>query len=363
MEDLLDNAPCGFLTTDDAGVVLQVNTTLCRMLELQPNQLQGRLLSELLTPGARIFHATHVIPLVRMQGEVQEVMLGLLNGRGEELPVLCSATRRDRDQWVMDYVFLTARERRDFEDELVEARRKAETAVDARERFLATVSHELRTPLNAVIGFADLLHSGYSGTLTDEQSQQAGYILDAGRYLGTLVEDILGFTHMGSALPQLHPARVPVQRLMERAERLMAAELVRKDIRFEGDAVEQEIAVWADPDRAQQILVNLLGNGIKFTDAGGIVRWECAVRGSRVDLRVTDSGPGIAADDQRRIFQPFVQVGRDRPGSSYRGLGLGLAISRELALAMEGEITVRSKPGSGSTFTLTLPLAPPAAQE
>ena len=362
MDGLLDNAPCGFLTTDDAGVVLQVNATLCRMLELQPDQLQGRLLSELLSPGARVFHATHVIPLTRLQGEVQEVLLGLLNGRGEELPVLCSAARRQSDQWVLDYVFLTARDRRDFEDELVEARRRAETAVEARERFLATVSHELRTPLNAVIGFADLLDSGHSGTLTEEQAQQVGYILDAGRYLGTLVEDILGFTQMGSGLPELHPARVPVGRLMERIERLMATELSRQGMQFEVHGAEQEIAVWADPDRAQQILVNLLGNAIKFTDAGGHVRCECVARGSWVDLQVTDSGPGIAVDDQQRIFKPFVQIGRDGLRASYRGLGLGLAISRELALAMEGELTVRSEPGRGSTFTLTLPLAGPPAQ-
>ncbi len=356
MDPVLDNAPCGFLTTDDEGVVLAANATLGRLLGVHPQALTGRRMHDLLSPGARIFHATHLLPLARMQGQVQEMLLGLQDGDDGEVPVLCSASRVQRNAvWVVDYVFMPARERRRFENELMEARRRAEAAVEARERFLATVSHEFRTPLNAIIGFADLLHSGYSGPLTSEQTQQVGYVLDAGRYLGTLVEDILGFTRMGGTPPELYPETLLLHDVIARSERLVRGEIRRKGIRFEGDGGCDTVTIHADPNRTQQILVNLLSNAVKFTDPAGRVWWSCTVRDNYVDIHISDSGKGIAFEDQQRIFEAFVQLGREEMRSSHRGVGLGLAISRELALAMEGDLRVESAPGNGSTFTLTLP--------
>ncbi|WP_290633137.1 histidine kinase dimerization/phospho-acceptor domain-containing protein, partial [Aquisalimonas sp.] len=197
MDGLLDNVPCGIARLDASDVVVVANTTLAEMLgHGSTDALIGQPLTAFMDPASRVFHQTHTRPLLRLQGAVNEVYLRLLSATGEPVPVIVNARRGAGD--VVDYAILAAPLRSDYENELLQARRDAEEASRAKERFLSTMSHEFRTPLNAIIGFSDLLGAGHAGEVNTEQKAQLGYIHEAGRYLNTLVNDILGYTRMGT---------------------------------------------------------------------------------------------------------------------------------------------------------------------
>ncbi|SEO72554.1 PAS domain-containing sensor histidine kinase [Aquisalimonas asiatica] len=354
----LDNVPCGIAHLDAGDVVLGANATLARMLGCDgPDRLMGQRLTAFMDAPSRIFHQTHMRPLLKLQGSVSEVYLRLLSTTGEPVPVILNARRRAGEEDVVDYAILAAPMRSDYESELVQARREAEEAARAKERFLSTMSHEFRTPLNAIIGFSDLLRAGHAGEINAEQKAQLGYIHEAGRYLNTLVNDILGYTRMGTTELAINLTRLPVATALERVEALVGQEFDRCGVNYRREDGPAGVCVTADPDRIQQILINVLANAAKFTPPGGVVtvRWE--ERGRQVLIHVADTGPGIPAADRGRIFQPFTQLDNDDNAVRRRGVGLGLAISRELAQAMEGDLTVVSEEGDGSTFTLSLPLA------
>lgn len=356
---LLDNVPCGIARLDARGVIITANDTLVEMLRCSRREdLVGQVFTAFMDAPSRIFHQTHTQPLLKIQGAVKEVYLRLVTTGGEIVPVIVNAqSRRVDDQTVVDCAILAAPLRSDYENQLVRARREAEEAARTKERFLSTMSHEFRTPLNAIIGFSDLLRGGHAGEVNAEQVAQLGYIHDAGRYLNTLVNDILGYTRMGVTDLAINLGSLPVTTMLERVEALVGQELADGGVTYHRDDSAAGLHVMADPDRMQQILINLLGNAAKFTPPGGDVRVRCEIAGRRVLIHVIDTGPGIPEADRSRIFQPFTQLNREDNAVRRRGVGLGLAISRELALAMEGDLTVASKEGEGSKFTLSLPLA------
>ena len=261
------------------------------------------------------------------------------------------------------------------------ARAVAEQANAAKSEFLATMSHELRTPLNAVLGYADLLGvEDIAGPLSGAQRGYVDRVTTSARHLLGLIDEVLDLAKVeaGQMTVALQPTAV-------RAELLAAAALVRPQAEARGLALtveappEAEWRVVADPDRLRQVLVNLLGNAVKFTEPGGRVMLRAelapvddgrpgtarppALAGARpaARLTVTDTGAGIPADRLEAIFEPFVQVEPDTRSVYARrhgGTGLGLAIGRRLARLMGGDLTAESTPGVGSQFTLWLPLAP-----
>jgi signal transduction histidine kinase len=262
-------------------------------------------------------------------------------------------------------VDITDRKTAELEREalLQAARGDAETASELKSRFVATMSHEIRTPINAVLGYADLLELGVSGSLNDAQREQVRRILRSGRHLLALVNDALDMAKIEAG--EMHVARAPVdvrslcRGVLELTEPLFAARSVTPT-----DATEdlKGVTVWGDEDRIRQIVVNLLTNACKFTlpRCAVTVRWSASHRppagmasewtGRWLGIEVVDTGPGIAPEMHERIFSPFVQ---DAAGVG-QGTGLGLAISRTLARLMGGEVTLESTPGEGSCFTLWL---------
>ncbi len=242
------------------------------------------------------------------------------------------------------------------------ARAAAETANEAKSQFLSTMSHELRTPLNAIQGYAELLSLGIRGPVTDEQQADFGRIRRATHHLMGLITDILNFARLDAGQVEYRIGDVRLAGVIADLESLVGPQLAAKGLRYGHDGCgpdtpETPHVVRADPERLRQVLLNLLTNAVKFTDAGGRVAVACdddAAAGV-VRIRVSDTGRGIAADQLERVFEPFVQVDRHRTHESQQGVGLGLAISRELARAMGGELAAESTEGVGSTFTLTLP--------
>ena len=259
------------------------------------------------------------------------------------------------------------------------ARAAAEEALAAEERanaakseFLSTMSHEIRTPINAIIGYAELLELGIAGPTTPEQQAQLARIRVSGRHLLGLVSEVLD-------LSRLEAGRLELAREVGRAgdEADAALALLRPQAAEKGVFLDDACGGMraarysGDPQRVRQILVNLVSNAIKFTEAGGRVSVACEVSRSASDeaeltgngpwigLHVEDTGIGMGEEELRRIFQPFTQA-RSGLTRTQGGVGLGLTISRRLARLMGGDLTVRSEPGKGSCFTLWLP-APESA--
>ncbi|HYW13539.1 MAG TPA: ATP-binding protein [Longimicrobium sp.] len=236
------------------------------------------------------------------------------------------------------------------------ARAEAEAANRTKADFLASMSHELRTPLNAIGGYVELLDLGIHGPLTEAQRGAMARITANQRHLLTLINDILSFARLEAGRMQFDVEVLAAQEVIAGVESLVAPQAEARGVAYTSEPCDPGLCFRGDTERVRQILLNLVGNAVKFTQAGGWVVLSCAADDAWVELRVRDNGMGIPPEEQERIFDPFQQVGR-RLSQPQEGVGLGLAISRDLARGMAGDLTVQSAPGEGSVFTLRLPRA------
>ena len=248
---------------------------------------------------------------------------------------------------------------KDAELALRAAKEQSETANRAKSDFLASMSHELRTPLNAIGGYTDLLLLGIRGPITPAQAEDLSRIQRSQQHLLGLINDVLNVVRLDSGQIHYSLRDFPVTAAMTRVEELILPQLQAKGLAYMHVPCDASLLVRADEEKLRQILVNLLTNATKFTEAGRIDFWcdpSTAADDETVRIHVRDTGSGIPAHLLETIFEPFVQVGRklNRPSE---GVGLGLAISRDLARGMHGDLDVVSTEGVGSTFTLTLPRA------
>lgn len=234
-----------------------------------------------------------------------------------------------------------------------EARGIAEKANEAKSTFLASMSHDLRTPLNAIAGYTDLLEMGLRGPVTAEQGVDLARIKRSSQHLMALINDILNFAKLEVGHEDVRSSAVEVAPVIAELEDLILPQLSTAGLLFE--IGQTSAVVDTDPEKLRQLLLNLLSNAIKFTPPPGRVGVDVEHTDGVVHIVVWDTGVGIALDEQARIFEPFVQLGRGSTSPGPGGVGLGLAISRHLARVLHGDLTVESSPGQGSRFVLTLP--------
>jgi PAS domain S-box-containing protein len=230
---------------------------------------------------------------------------------------------------------------------------ESDTANRAKSEFLMAMSHELRTPLNAIGGYAELLALGLGGGVTERQREYLGRIRRSQQHLMALINDILNYSRIEGGQIKYEVTEISLASVIDTIVPMIEPQAEAKDLRVTRQTVGDVIAC-ADRAKVEQILINLLSNSVKYTDAGGHIDVSYALVDRRAQICVTDSGIGIPRDKLGAIFEPFVQVGRSltRPTE---GTGLGLAISRDLARAMGGDLTAESSIGQGAVFTLTLP--------
>jgi len=260
-------------------------------------------------------------------------------------------------------VYRVARMRRDHEARqrllieesrlLQQARDAAESASSAKSRFLAHMSHELRTPLNAILGYAQILRAG---ELSDRQNVAARTIQQSGEHLLSLIGDVLDVSRIEAGKLHLAPRPIEPRAIVRAVADMIAVRAQEKGLAFRWEVASNvPHCVMVDDKCLRQVLLNLLGNAVKFTSAGEVALTVGLSGGddpSRLRFEVRDTGPGIAADQLERIFEPFEQA--DGQAHHPGGTGLGLTISRRIVASMEGELTVHSAPGAGSLFSFEI---------
>ena len=244
-------------------------------------------------------------------------------------------------------------------DELRRLYEELETVSRHKSEFLANMSHELRTPLNAIIGFSELLQEQHFGTLNE---RQRGYVEDvrgAGHDLLALINDILDLSKVEAGRMELELTDVSLRATLESGLTMHSEQAARDGVSLGLRLEPEEIAVRADERKIRQVVFNLLSNAVKLTPPGGRVDVLALLTPDGVEVAVSDTGPGIAAEDQGVIFEEFRQA-RSSSGRHPEGTGLGLPLARKLIELHGGRLWVESAPGEGSTFRFTLPLQPVA---
>ena len=228
-----------------------------------------------------------------------------------------------------------------------------ETASRHKSDFLATMSHELRTPLNAIIGFSEVLHEQMFGELNERQLAYVEDVLEAGKHLLSLINDVLDLAKIEAGRMELEPSRIALPELLRSTVSMYSERASRNGIALALTTEPAEIEIAADERRLRQIVFNLLSNAVKFTPADGRVDISARLDDGYVEIAVADTGPGIAPEDREAIFEEFEQAA---DGKQAEGTGLGLPLSRKLVELHGGRLWVESERGKGSTFRFTLPV-------
>jgi PAS domain S-box-containing protein len=359
---LTETASDGIVTIDESMAILFSNDALGRMLGYETDELVGRSIQELIAGPFRESYRQSLRELIR-QGEATgprpRSELVMLHRDGGEITVeaACGVHRAEAG-YVFSWFLRDIRERKRNEALLVEARETALAASRAKSDFLANMSHEIRTPMNGVVGMATLL---LDTTLSPEQREYAESVRESAHSLMTIINDVLDFSKIEAGMLRIDPQPFNLRHTIDRVVALLAPSVRDKGVElaahYTGDI---PVEVVGDAGRVRQVLVNLIGNALKFT-AKGYVHVEVfsdppAAGFARVQIAVTDTGIGIPANKLESIFEEFVQ-GESSTTRRFGGTGLGLSISRRLVQLMGGTIAVTSEVNHGSTFTIELPLA------
>ena len=359
--DLFSLAPCGLVVTTKEGEILRANPAFGRWVGARG--AVGQTLQGTFSIGSRIFYETHVAPLVRLQGQVEEAAVDLLREDGGKLPTLLNI-RMEAEQQIV--VVFPATERRRYEAELLSAERQArqsalelsraqmaaEAANAAKSLFLANMCHELRTPMNGVLGFAALLRDTQ---LTERQREYMETIQDSGEALLRIINDLLDLAKAASGKLEMESLPYDLLRVVGGVCELLVPRVAERKVAlvldWDPEVVAEQVG---DAGRLRQVLLNLVGNAVKFTETGTVTVRVRHDGEHKLRIAVADTGPGIATEHIERVFEKFDQ-GDLLLARRHGGTGLGLAIARDLVRAMGGEIGLTSVVGAGSTFWFVLP--------
>jgi two-component system CheB/CheR fusion protein len=376
LENLNDNSPVGLFILDSQLRFLRVNSILAEMNNIPAEDHIGKRVSEVIPQLAdeqlmsfyqQLLETKEPIKNIEVMGgestDLQTQSCWLVTyysvqwENGEQVigGIIVDITARKQAELALDQLNQSLEERvRDRTQELEEAKQKAETANNAKSQFLIRVTHELRSPLNIILGFAQLLERCQN--LNSEQKQQINLIFNNGQQLLKLINELLDLGKIEANRMELIVEWFDLYRLIDGLEEMFKLEIQRKGLEFRVDLNSQvPQQIHTDPTKLRQILINLISNAIKFTDAGqiclrvnvdSILLSENEDQSLKLRFEIEDTGRGIPRQELDRLFEPFVQGKSGR--NSQQGTGLGLAISRYFVEMMGGEIGVDSTVGSGT---------------
>ncbi len=372
---LLEAAPDAIIEVDRAGRIRLVNRVTERLFEYDREEMLGQPVELLIAEDLCAKHVHHRNqywrhPTTRPMGS------GLaLEGRrknGSRFPVEISLSPVESgDTFYVTAIIRDVTERKRVEEQLRVVQEKYTRELTAANRelglrneeieranrlkseFLASMSHELRTPLHTIIGFSELLEEQLKGPLNDDQKRFIGHIHRDSMHLLELINEILDLSKIEAGRLELKRETFDSHTAIEQAVATIRPHAEAKSIRLETNIVAN-VTIDADPLRFKQILLNLLSNAVKFTPKQRHIHVGAALRDGFLEVSVTDTGIGIAKEDQRAVFDKFRQVGQTTKGVR-EGTGLGLAITKELVEQHGGSISLESEPGKGSRFTFTIP--------
>jgi sigma-B regulation protein RsbU (phosphoserine phosphatase) len=365
LEDLYENAPCGYLSLDPRGRIFKVNKTLCNWVGYPPQQLLGKRLSDLPNIAGRMFYETHIAPLLRMQGFFNEVALDLVNQNGDRLPVIANAAeRRAADGSVIStrLTLLKATDRRRYEQELLDARDQSRSseavarailkdereASELREQFIAVLGHDLRNPLASISAGARILRR----QAKDETETQVLQMMQTTvTRMSGLIDNVLDFARgrLGGGITLSRDANRPLepvlQQVVDELRTAMPDRVIESDFRISEP-------VNCDRSRIGQMVSNLLGNALTHGSPDKPVKMVASTDKGVFVLWIANAGEPIPDAAMVHLFQPFF---RGRVRASLQGLGLGLHIASEIAKAHDGTLTVTST-AEETRFTFAMPL-------
>ena len=354
MDPLLDSAPFGFLVALDDGHVEAANRTLAAILDTTVEALVGGHLDNLLTAPSRIFYQSHFFPILKLQGQIDEVYVSMVAKGGAEVPVLLNARRRETpDGPRSDWAVVPMRTRSEYENEILKARKMAEEASAAKDRFLSFVSHELRSPLSAISGWAMIL--GRDDVDAEKRKRGMEAIERNVKLQVKLVNDLLDHARLATGKVHVELAHLDAGHVLEAVLDGVEPTAQAKKVTVVREIASSTLRVAADSERLQQVYWNLINNAVKFTPSGGRVTVALRRTNGFVELVVSDTGKGIAPDFLPYVFEPFRQE-EGRVARAEGGLGLGMSITRQIVELHGGSVFATSPGiGEGSTFTVRLP--------
>lgn len=378
VEDLYNNAPCGYHSLDSQGRIIRTNNTELRWLGYTREELLGTEFSHLLTDANRqLFHQTFLE--FKQRGWIKDLECDLVCKDGSLFPVVLSAiaiTDASGNYVSSRATLFDNRDRKAAKEQLQQSNRQLAAAnaelaraTQLKDEFLANMSHELRTPLNAILGLSEALQEAAFGSLNTRQLRFVTTIEKSGRHLLELINDILDLAKIEAGKLKLETSFVNVQHLCYSSLALVKQQAMQKQIQIKTNISPQLDHIAVDELRMRQVLINLLTNAVKFTPEGGRIELEvhpepCATPQETpnalaydVCFSVSDTGIGIAPEHIEKLFQSFVQID-SRLNRQYNGTGLGLALVKKITELHSGRVSVSSELGQGSCFKVSVPQQP-----
>ncbi len=353
---IIDTTTEGYWAFDPDLKTIDLNASLCRMLGYSREEILRLKPDELIEKKRKIPFKGAMNSVLSESHKVFETVLKAKDGKS--LHTLFNATSiRSRSGKVLQiFAFLTDINRQKEAEETLKKGNEALKKVDLmKSDFVSNVSHELRTPLTSIKNAIAILAGGKAGPLNETQDRflkMASRNIDR---LAALLNDVLDLSKLEAGKVENRPSELKLSKLIGQVTTLFQDQAMEKSLQFETDAGQKLPAVYADADRVEQVLCNLLSNAFKFTPRGGRVSLSVNEETGWVKICVSDTGPGLSPEDQERVFERFYQVG-DSLGQTIQGTGLGLAIARELVMIQGGDMGVQSEIGEGCRFFFTLPV-------